>query len=379
MAPTATSTDVIIVGAGPAGVSTALHLLQHDPEWVQRVLVLEKAAHPRPKLCGGGVTRYGLSILQGLGIDLPLPLPQTEVENVFLRYKSRRIHVRGKPQFVVYQRAAFDALLTEKARQRGIRIHENEAVIDFSPAGDGVNITTQERTYQAKIVVGADGSKGIFRQRLHNRRPPKRVARLLEVHNPATGEDPLFTQKKALFDFTPTRQGLQGYLWDFPSWGGQRPLFNRGIYDSRAAPTRPRPKLSQLLDTALAARGVDPTERQLRGHPIHWFSPWNQFAAPHILLVGDAAGVEPLFGEGIGPALGYGEIAAQAIQQAFASQHFSFDDYRPQVLQSPLGHYLLIRWLSAWIAYRFSGKPWFMHALWTFGQTLAALWRVGEL
>ena len=49
--------DVVIVGGGPAGVSTALHLLQLDPGWAGRMVVLEKAAHPREKLCGGGMGR----------------------------------------------------------------------------------------------------------------------------------------------------------------------------------------------------------------------------------------------------------------------------------------------------------------------------------
>jgi flavin-dependent dehydrogenase len=57
------SVDVVIVGSGPAGLSTALHLLQKDARWGGRVLLLERTAHPRPKLCGGGVTRLGLKVM----------------------------------------------------------------------------------------------------------------------------------------------------------------------------------------------------------------------------------------------------------------------------------------------------------------------------
>ena len=47
--------EVIIVGSGPAGVSTWLHLHKLDPQLAARTLVLEKAQHPRHKLCGGGI------------------------------------------------------------------------------------------------------------------------------------------------------------------------------------------------------------------------------------------------------------------------------------------------------------------------------------
>ncbi|MGB9775078.1 MAG: NAD(P)-binding protein, partial [Anaerolineae bacterium] len=39
--------DVIIVGAGPAGLSTALHLQQMSPDLASRTVILEKARHPR--------------------------------------------------------------------------------------------------------------------------------------------------------------------------------------------------------------------------------------------------------------------------------------------------------------------------------------------
>jgi ribulose 1,5-bisphosphate synthetase/thiazole synthase len=62
--------EVIIVGAGPAGLSTALHLQQMAPELAERTLILEKARHPRTKLCGGGVTPDAERVLGRLGLDV---------------------------------------------------------------------------------------------------------------------------------------------------------------------------------------------------------------------------------------------------------------------------------------------------------------------
>lgn len=67
--------DVIINGGGPAGLSTALHLLRCSAQWSKRLLVLEKGIYPRFELCGGAMTRLDFRILQGLDFLCPLPLP----------------------------------------------------------------------------------------------------------------------------------------------------------------------------------------------------------------------------------------------------------------------------------------------------------------
>ena len=65
-----TTYDILIIGSGPAGLSTALHLQQMAPALAQKTLILEKASHPRQKLCGGGVLPDGDIVLRGLGLDI---------------------------------------------------------------------------------------------------------------------------------------------------------------------------------------------------------------------------------------------------------------------------------------------------------------------
>lgn len=366
--------DLLIIGSGPPGLSTALHPLRQDRSWADRMVLIEKAAHPCHKLCGGGLTRMGLGLLRDLGLPMPLPIPQVWIEDVRLVYGKRTIHVRGMPQCLIFHRAELDAFLAQQACQHGAVIHQNEAVEGISIDPHGVSVKTSQDTYFAQSVVGADGSKGIARRFMKGGEAKSRVARALEVITHAPPDAPQFLERYALFDFTPVRDDLQGYCWDFPILVGGHPSFNRGVYDARIAPSRPRARLPELLSDSLASLGDNPARADVAGHPLHWFSPRNCFAVPRMLLVGDAAGVDPLFGEGIAPALGYGKVAAETLQNAFAMNDFSFRDYRRRILRSEIGRYLLIRWCAAWGIYRMSGKPWFMHALWSFGGLQAAVW-----
>lgn len=365
--------DLIVVGSGPAGISTVLHLLQLDPSWAGRMLVLEKTRHPRHKLCGGAVTTSGLNILRRLGFQMPLPLPQATVDDLLFSYGRRTVHVRGDPVFIVFQRAQLDAFLAARARQCGVTIHEDEPVHSIAVEQDGVIVRTGIGIYHAQAVAGADGARGLVKRSIYGSRAPTRVARTLEVVHPAPETAPHFTARYALFDFTQARRHLQGYFWDFPSWIESKPHFNRGLYDARISQFRRKAHLPRLLEESLLSLNAHTTELRPGSHPIHWFSPANRFSSHRLLLAGDAAGADPLFGEGIAPALGYGQVAAQAIQQAFIRRNFSFQDYRKQVLLSPVGGYLLLRWYVAWWSYRLSGQAWFMHALWTIAPLLAKI------
>jgi flavin-dependent dehydrogenase len=91
------------------------------------------------------------------------------------------------------------------------------------------------------------------------------------------------------------------------------------------------------------------------------------------ILVGDAAGSDPLFGEGISFALGYGRVAAKALRSAFRSGDFSFRDYRRRLLVSDIGRSLISRWLAAEIVYHGGQSPVFMRMAARIARILVAL------
>ena len=90
---------------------------------------------------------------------------------------------------------------------------------------------------------------------------------------------------------------------------------------------------------------------ELKGHPERWFCRDAVFSIPGMLLVGDAAGVDPLLGEGISQALMYGGIAAETIVGGIASENLTFDSYRERLFRSYLGRDLTVKWFLAKLAY----------------------------
>jgi len=90
------------------------------------------------------------------------------------------------------------------------------------------------------------------------------------------------------------------------------------------------------------------------------------------LLVGDAVGADPIFGEGISIALGYGKLAAQEISESFQRNEFSFRRYKRRVVRSALGQTLIARWIITYIIYPLKWR-WFQILLWRFLKPIVIL------
>lgn len=359
--------DVLIIGSGPSGSSTALHLVQQDPAWAGRILVIDKAVHPREKLCGGGVTHLGADILAGLG--LRFEPRHFMVRDVRLVYDDKSFAFLGNPAFRVTRRDEFDHWLVQQVEARGVTVRQGEAVTDITVEQDAVVVTTEGSTIRAQVVVAADGSRSFVRRRL-KWEDDSRVARLLEVLTPEDARRVVeFREGVAVFDFTPMKSGLQGYYWDFPSYIQGESYMNRGVFDSRARPEKEKADLPGVLGASLEERERQLDDYTLKGHPIRWFHKDGRFARPRVLLVGDAAGADPLMGEGISFALGYGQVAAEAIADAFERQEFSFATYRDRLLAKPLFRHLWWRTRAARLAYRLN-YPWLVRLGWSFTRGL---------
>ena len=372
--------DILIIGGGPAGLSTALHLMQIAPYLTDRILLLEKAHYPRPKLCAGGLVADAEVILEGLGLDVS-EIPHVDASTAHLDFAGKGLSVSLSKRHIlrIIRREEFDAWLAGKAREAGVEIREGVAVKDVRPDEGVVTVITDQGEFRAQVVVGADGSNGVTR-RCVLPDAPLHTARLLEVLTPVIASERsergnLLTNrgllrryaprndKHAFFDFFPVSEGIAGYVWDFPTQVDGEPMRCWGVYDTNLLSHKNRPALKEPLAEEMARHGFELGQHELKGHPIRWYSPRNPVSVPRVLLVGDAVGADGIFGEGISMALGYGKVAAGELVQAFSTGDFSFRGYRRRLARSALGQTLFVRWAITRILYRLHW-PWFQKWFW---------------
>jgi flavin-dependent dehydrogenase len=363
---TETHYDLIIVGAGPAGISSALHLAQIMPGIEKRTLILEKAHHPRHKLCGGGLLPDGEIVLRQLGLDIR-EIAHVDAPFAHFDFAGQGLAMTANDgtgiAFRLIRRDEFDAWLVGKARASGFEIREGVTVKTVEASAQGCVISTDQGDFHAKAVIGADGSKGITR-RLVNPREKPHSARVLELLAPPKPDSSLHVQQDAYFDFRPIMDGIGGYIWDFPTLVKGVATRCWGIYDANFTPGEASRSLMAALADEMKAHGYNLEDYEIEGHPIRWFEASGEFSVPGLILAGDAAGVDALFGEGIAPALGYGRIAAKAIKAAFEKNDFSFSDYKKQVLSSEMGKSLRLRTLTARIFFGIRNAP-IQRFIWT--------------
>ena len=341
--------DILIVGAGPAGSAAAIQIANTNSDLARHTLVIDKARFPRPKLCGGGVTTHADSLLAQLCVNLDVP--SFPIHAIKFAYEDLNFTFRMQNIFRTVRREEFDAALVRWVRERGVEVREGESLIAFERDADGVNVRTTNGTYRTQVVIGADGANSVVRAKLGLARWD-RVARLMEILTPMDAtRAPEFIDHTAVFDFTPIASGVQGYYWDFPSFKQGASMMNRGVFDSRIHCGYARADLKKTFGEMLATRQVDLGSVHLQGHPERWFDPTRKHSAPRVLLAGDAAGTEPLFGEGISHALDFGMRAADAAMRAIKRNDFSFADYERRITFSAFGRRVLFKGVIASVIY----------------------------
>ena len=373
--------EILILGGGPAGLSTALHLQKLAPQGAPRILLLEKEHYPRPKLCAGGLTADAENLLEQLGLDVT-EVPHVDVPAARFDFKGKglRISLSKRHTLRIIRRDEFDAWLANKTREAGIEIREGVTVQDVKPDPSGVTVITDKGEFRARIAIGADGSNGVTR-RCVLPKAPIYTARVLEVLTTPTHQQalPSFSSKEgeavrmsAVFEFSPVPHNISGYIWDFPTQFEGQPMRCWGIYDANLLSDQKRPPLKELLREEMARHGFLLDDYKLKGHPIRWFEPGNKVSVSRVLLAGDAAGADPLFGEGISIAMGYGLWAAKETVHALDTNDFSFRGSKFRLARSTLGQTLFARWFIANIVYLIKWR-WFQILLWRILKPLVVL------
>lgn len=240
--------DVIVVGAGPAGSTTAYHLARSGLD----VLLLEKTAFPREKVCGDGLTPRAVKQLVAMGIDI-------SEEAGWLRNKGLRIIGGGSrlqldwpdlasfPDYgLVRKRDDFDEQLARQAQKAGARLYERcnvgaPIVDDRTGRITGVHAKLgedkREVTFHAPLVVAADGNSTrlSLAMGLHRREDrPMGVAVRTYFTSPRHDDDYLESWLELWDRRGPQDRLLPGYGWVFGMGDGTSNV-GLGVLNTSAA------------------------------------------------------------------------------------------------------------------------------------------------
>ena len=328
--------EVIIVGAGPGGVTCAWALAQRGI----RVLLLEKSRFPRDKICGDALSGKVVSVLRQLDpqaldtlqefspkldswgirfiapnrkvLDVPFKLNIDPTQEAAPGYISKRLDF---DHYLLKQLEAFPE----------ITIVEDAGVESIEVGPEGVIVKDQHHTYRSQLVVGADGAQSVVAKQLANFRmePQHFSAGIRAYYQGVTGfHSHNFVELHFLKDLLP------GYFWVFPLPNGWA---NVGLGMLSKDISRHKVNLKKkLLEIVANDPDVSPRFKHaqpvdaIRGFGLPLGSRKRPISGERFLLVGDAASlIDPFSGEGIGNAMLSGKAAAAYIQASLKAQDYS--------------------------------------------------------
>jgi geranylgeranyl reductase family protein len=289
--------DVLVVGAGPAGSATAIHLARAGAN----VLLVDKARFPRDKPCGGGLTGRALRHIP-CAVD---PVVEHVVDRLVVRagYTSKVARTSESRLIDMTQRRRLDLHIAEQAVAAGADFRDGVAVAGIEADAHGVRARLDGSVVNSSFVVGADGANGVVAKAAGlGARIVRGVALEGNVPWGALERSPYAGTAWVELGVVPG-----GYGWVFPK--GEHANLGVGGWLAEG------PNLRAHLDRLAQAHGVDPSALEsVRGHRL----PMRELGAPaargRVLLVGDAAGlVDPLSGDGMYEAFVSARLAADAI------------------------------------------------------------------
>jgi menaquinone-9 beta-reductase len=321
--------DVAIVGAGPSGATCAFYLARHG----RRVALLDREQFPRDKLCGDAICGNAQVHLKRMGV-LQQILDNNEghwaAKGGFysprgLGFIGDSAGYLGSSLVIAVKRIYLDVRVARAAATAGVELIERFYVerVEFS-AKDGCwsvyHRAPGERPLRARVLVIADGALSRLARSLGLvNTPPDGVCSRAYTRSASTN----FDADGVLFY---PASVLPGYAAMFREARGEMnycvyiiPGGKCGVRDLK----RMHHGLMKSDPNVRAALGPNPDMDAMRGSPLRLGGIARSYA-DHLMVIGDAAGhIDPLTGEGIQYAMDGAEIAANALEEAFAENDLS--------------------------------------------------------
>jgi geranylgeranyl reductase family protein len=316
----ASTCDVVVLGAGPAGSAAAWALARGGLD----VLLIDQHVFPRDKVCGDALIPDALGAIEAMGLRASIEAEAAQLRELRV-YAPSGSYVSLTGDFRCMPRARFDDVLVGAARGAGARLLEQStAIAPLIEAGvvTGAHVTAASGTRQirARMTMLATGANATLMNAFGLESPlkPQAVAgrAYFEVPEPIASE---FRHLCIAYD-----QALcPGYGWIFP--GPQR-RFNVGV-GFFSGNSREAPSLRDLWTRFTS--GFEPAKRilaesspigEFRGAPLRTGLSGARFGRPGLVAIGESAAMTyPGTGEGIGKAMESGLLAAGLVLERMAA------------------------------------------------------------
>ena len=324
--------DVIIAGAGPAGIASAIKLATSG----LNVALLDKARFPRDKTCGDALSVDVVNQLAMLSNELAeeFELLENKIPSYGVKIFSPDhnhidipfIYKNAKSCGYISPRADFDNLLFQHLkRYSNINTYEQCMVTNVEIKDDKAVLQTSQGIFTAKTVIGADGAHSVISKMLGDIKVEKEhySAGLRVYYEKVSG----FHQENFI-ELHFFKDILPGYLWIFPLANNKA---NVGIGMLSSTVSAKKVNLKETLQNLLNThphlkkrfKNAKPLET-IKGYGLPLGSKKRNLSGERFLLCGDAAAlIDPFSGEGIANAIRSGRVAAAHVIKCFESNNFS--------------------------------------------------------
>jgi len=295
--------EVVIIGAGPAGLSAAKVLTEGG----KKVLVLEKNQEIGPKICAGGLT------FKDFDLGIPIQIAERVFYSIKINYLGKTIEVKrdSRPLVATIGREKLSQWQIQQIK-KGLEIRTNSEVMEIK---NNSVLLKDNQEIEFDYLIGADGSLSLVRRHLNL--STKNTLLTIQYLIPKKLSDLEVFFDKKLFG--------SGYAWVFPH--ENYTAVGCGI-ESKSQKAN---KLLANFHQWLKEKGIDFKNADLQTFPVNY--DYQGFEFGNKFLIGDAAGfASGLTGEGIYFAI----VSGQEIARKVLDPNYNFSKLK-KVLKIKIG------------------------------------------